>query len=188
MNLGWGAIGRSPAPKAIANFCYHRCMAVTAASISLLALTGCSTAISDQYEATAKATYTWQVHYATNPSRKQERIETYSSNSLLNRNGQKPEGAVIGPDDRGLWWSAMPPRPTLDEVEQRQQPGEQASKPELLQSVDYQFIYRQGSQTVALPTNYDVYRQVAKIYPDKVPLKLTLGVNDASVEKVEISK
>lgn len=39
--------------------------------------------------------------------------------------------------------------------------------------------------TTTLPTNYDVYRQVVKAYPQITPLELTLGVNDNSVEKAE---
>ncbi len=149
-------------------------------------LAGCTAITTNDYEATAKATYTWQVHYSTSPSRRQERIETFAANSLINRNGQKPAGAVIGPDDRELWWPAMPPRPTLDEIEQRQKPGEMASQPELLQTVDYQMTYRTGNQTTTLPTNYQVYRQVAKVYPSRSPLHLTLGVNDASVEQATL--
>jgi hypothetical protein len=30
--------------------------------------------------------------------------------------------------------------------------------------------------TTTLPTNYDVYRQVVKAYPQRTPLELTLGV------------
>jgi len=151
----------------------------------LLALAGCSTVTTSQYEATARTTFTWKVHYFTNPSRNLERIETFGSTSLLNRNGEKPEGAVIGPDERELWWAALPPQPTLDEIEQRQQPGEQTSTPGLLRDVDYQITYRSGNQTVTLPTNYDVYREVVKAYPSQTPLELTLGINDASVEKAE---
>ncbi|OYE01698.1 hypothetical protein CDG79_28090 [Nostoc sp. 'Peltigera membranacea cyanobiont' 232] len=42
-----------------------------------------------------------------------------------------------------------------------------------------------GNLQKTLPTNYDVYRQVVKAYPQRTPLELTLGVNDNSVEKAE---
>lgn len=42
-----------------------------------------------------------------------------------------------------------------------------------------------GNSQQTLPTNYDVYRQVVKAYPQGTPLELTLGVNDNSVEKAE---
>ncbi len=42
-----------------------------------------------------------------------------------------------------------------------------------------------GNSQQALPTNYEVYRQVVKAYAQKTPLQLTLGVNDNSVEKAE---
>lgn len=154
--------------------------------ISLWAiLTGCNTITATQYEATAQTTYTWKVNYYADQTRKQERVETFASTSLMNRNGEKPEDAVIGPDDKELWWPALPPRPTLDQIEQRLQPNEQATKPEILQTVDYQLSYSSGGQTITLPTNYDVYRQVTKSYPSQTPLQLTLGINDASVEKAE---
>jgi len=148
----------------------------------------CDTVTTDQYEATAQTTLTWQVKYSMNPTtEKNPRFEEFASNSLLNRNGEKPKDAVIGPDQKGFWWSALPPRPSIDEVEQRQKPQEKPSQPELLRSVKYQITYKQGGQTVTLPTNYDVYRQVARAYPSRKPLQLTLGINDASVEKAELS-
>lgn len=151
-----------------------------------IALTGCSTVTTTQYEATARTTYTWQVKYARDlTSSKSPRLQTFATTSLLNRNGQQPAAAVTGPDDRGLWWSALPPRPTVEQVEQHQRSSEQASTPELVKSVEYQFTYRVGNTQTTLPTNYQVYRQVVKAYPDQTPLKLTLGINNNSVEKAE---
>jgi len=166
----------------MSNF-WHR-LTVVGGAIAI-ALSGCSNLTIDQYEATAKTTYTWQVKYAIDLNNKSPRFETFASTSLINRNGIKPMGAVTGPDDRGLWWAALPPRPTVDEVEQRKKSGERASPPELIKSVDYQFIYSQGDRQVTLPTNYQVYRQVVKARPTRTPLKLTLGVTDKSVEKAE---
>ncbi|MEA5595778.1 hypothetical protein VB797_15630 [Rivularia sp. UHCC 0363] len=150
------------------------------------AIAGCSNVTTSQYEATALTTYTWQVKYANNlTTEPSPRREEFATTSLLNRNGLKPSGAVTGPDDRGLWWAALPPRPTVDEVEQRKGSQQEASKPELLKSVKYEFIYSDGTQQRTLPTNYDVYRQVVKAYPERSPLELTLGVGDNSVEKAE---
>lgn len=153
--------------------------------ISAIALTSCTTLTINQYEATAQTIYTWQVRYSTSPSDKLPRFETFATTSLLNRNGQQPPSAVTGPDDQGLWWPALPPRPTVDQIEQRQRPQEQASTPELLKSVNYQMTYIEGSKQRTLPTNYQVYRQVVKAYPSRRPLQLTLGVNNSSVEKAE---
>lgn len=152
-----------------------------------LALAGCNTVTADQYEASALTTYTWQVEYSINPTGdKTPRRERFASTSSLNRNGQKPQNAVTGPDDKGLWWPALPPKPTLDEIEKRlQQPLEKASSPQLQKTVEYKMIYLEGGQTITLPTNYEVYRQVVKAYPSRTPLQLTLGVNDGSVEKAE---
>ena len=151
-------------------------------------LSSCDTVTTNQYEATALTTLTWQVQYSTDPvNDKQPRFEEFASNSLLNRNGEKPKDAVIGPDDKGLWWSALPPRPSIDEVEQRQKHGEERGKPELLRTVKYEITYQQDGQKVTLPTNYDVYRQVARAYPSRKPLQLTLGINNASVTKAELA-
>ena len=159
---------------------------IIAAILTAFTLTGCTTLTSNQYEATALTTYTWQVKYANNLTNERlPRLETFASTSLLNRNGLKPEGAIVGPDERGLWWPALPPRPTIDEVEKRQRPQEEASKPELLKNVDYRLRYRVDEQEKALPTNYEVYREVVKAYPSHTSLHLTLGVDDNSVEKAE---
>ncbi|RCJ38672.1 hypothetical protein A6770_39560 [Nostoc minutum NIES-26] len=154
--------------------------------LTALALTSCSNLTTEQYEATALTNYTWQVKYGNNLTNEpQPRIETFATTSVLNRNGLKPPGAVIGPDDRGLWWPILPPRPSVDEVEQRKRSQEESSKPELQKTVKYEISYGVDSQQRTLPTNYEVYRQVVKAYPSKTPLQLTLGVNDNSVEKAE---
>ncbi|HEY9596877.1 MAG TPA: hypothetical protein V6D33_04345 [Cyanophyceae cyanobacterium] len=152
------------------------------------ALTGCRTVTTDKYEATAQTTLTWRVKYSINPTTDNNpRFEEFASNSLVNRNGEKPKEAVIGPDEKGLWWSALPPKPSIDQVEQRKKPQEQASQPELLRTVKYQIIFQDDGQAMTLPTNYSVYRQVARAYPSHKPLQLTLGINDGSVEKAELA-
>lgn len=167
--------------------CYNPVVSIVGGVIAIV-LTSCSSVTTDQYEATAQTTYTWQVKYSLNPtSDKLPRFETFASTSLLNRNGLKPEGAVTGPDDRGLWWTALPPRPTVDEVEQRQRPQEKATTPELLKTVEYQISFGLGNEKRTLPTNYQVYRQVVKAYPQRIPLQLTLGINDNSVEKADLN-
>ena len=151
-----------------------------------VALTSCTTVTTEQYEATVQTTFTWQVKYTIDPANdKQPRFEEFASNSLKSRNGEKPQDAVIGPDDKGLWWSALPPRHSIDEVEQRSKPPEQPTRPELLRMEKYQITYQQNGQTVTLPTNYDVYRQVARAYRSRKPLQLTLGINNGSVTKAE---
>lgn len=153
-----------------------------------VALASCDAVTTNQYEATALTTLTWQVKYSTDPvNERNPRFEEFASNSLLNRNGEKPIGAILE-DDKGLWWPILPPRPTIDEVEQRQQPQEEPSQPELLRSVKYQITYQQNGKKVTLPTNYDVYRQVARAYPARKPLQLTLGINNSSVTKAELAQ
>ena len=107
-------------------------------ALTALTLTSCSTATTEQYEATALTSYTWQVKYANDlTNQPQPRIETFAITSMLNGNGLKPPGAVVEPDDRGLWWPTLPPRPSVDEVEQRKKSQEEAGKPELVKDVKY---------------------------------------------------
>jgi hypothetical protein len=137
------------------------------------------------YDATATVSYTWQATYTPAgvfPDRSSDtRIEKFTSTSLVNHNGTRPGDAVTGPDEQGLWWPALPPKPSVDDLEARLQKDEQASSPELVTSVDYALTFEQGGETVTLPTNYEVYRQAVKAYPNQQALQLTLGPNDASV-------
>jgi len=151
---------------------------------SAIALSSCTNLTTNNYEATARTVYTWQVKYLTTPSDKLPRFETFASTSVVNRNGQKPPLAVKGPDERGLWWPRLPPRPTVDQIEQRQKPQEKPSTPELIKTEEYKIRFQAGGQQKTLPTNYQVYRQVVKAYPSRT-LKLTLGVDDNSVTKAE---
>lgn len=151
----------------------------------LVGLSGCETVTTSQYEATVKTTLTWQVKYYQNPDDETPRTEKFASTSLVSRNGVKAEAAAIGPDDRGLWWPALPPRPTVEQIEEKAEIGEDFKGPELLRTSEYHISYVQGGQEITLPTNYQVYRQVAKAYPQQKPLELTLGVNNGSVEKAE---
>ena len=146
--------------------------------------TGCGSQEAQQYEATAETTMTWRVNYAHDPMEdKRGRYVEFESTSLTNRNGNKPEGGVVQ-DDRGIWWGKVPPKPSIDEVEAaKKQAYEKIGKPELLRTVKYYVTYEQDGKTITLPTNHGVYRQVAKAYPDRVPLKFTMGLNNGSVEK-----
>ncbi|MBD2341135.1 hypothetical protein H6G64_29625 [Calothrix sp. FACHB-156] len=159
-----------------------RFLPLTAVMLTALTLSSCSTVTTSNYEATALTTYTWRVKYIDEPS---PEFESFATTSLLNRNGIKPEGAVTGPDDKGLWWPALPPRPSVSEVEQRKKPQQNVSQPELLKTVEYKVSYQVGSEQKIFPTNYDVYREVAKSYPGRIPLAFTLGVNEDTVEKAE---
>ena len=152
-----------------------------------LGLTSCDQRTTSKYEATATVTYTWQVEYSANPDKtNQIRREKFASTSLVNKNGERPGEAVTGPDDRGLWYPALPPRPTVDEIEARQKSQEQISQPELLKDANYTITYEAEGQTINASTNYDVYRTVVKALPSQRPLELTLGVNDKFVQKADV--
>ena len=156
------------------------------AGLSML-LVGCETLTTDRYEATAQVTYTWQVQYSPNlGGDRRPRIERFATATLENRNGTRPDAAATGPDDRGLYWPALPPRPTVDELEDRRRSNsEEMTSPELVKAEDYAITFEAEGRTQTLPTNYDVYRQVVRALPDRRPLELTLGTNGDSVLKAE---
>ena len=77
----------------------------------------------------------------------------------------------------------MPPKPSIDEIESRKkQPSEKIGRLELGQNVEYRVKFDREGERLNLPTNYSVYRQVAKAYPER-PLSFTMGVNNGSVTK-----
>ncbi len=161
--------------------------AIAALVATSLALTACEQTTSDQYQASARTTYTWQVEYQSSRGGAQERgprVESFATTSLENRNGQEPNDAVTGPDDQGLWWTELPPRPTVDEMEARQEPQDRIGSPRLQKSVDYFITFRlPGEDNRTLPTRYDVYRQVVRAYEQRVPLVFTLDPTGSTVTK-----
>jgi hypothetical protein len=152
-----------------------------------LGLTSCDQKTINQYEATATVTYTWQVEYSVDQDKtNQIRREKFASTSLINKNGERPGEAVTGPDDKGLWYPALPPRPTVDELEARKRPQEIMGQPELLKDADYTITYESEGQTINASTNYDVYRTVVKALPNQQSLELTLGVDNKFVQKADV--
>ncbi|HIK56660.1 MAG TPA: hypothetical protein IGS37_16045 [Synechococcales cyanobacterium M55_K2018_004] len=156
-------------------------------TIAVIAIAGCDTVTTTQYQAIAITRYTWLVDYydQNRSSDRPPRIEAFASTELTNENGQHPPDAVTGPDDRGLWWPALPPRPTVDELEARQRPQETIGTPRLNKSVEYFVTFRNpGEPNRTLPTRYEIYRQVVRSYEQRQPLQFVLGINNGSVENV----
>jgi hypothetical protein len=135
------------------------------------------------YEATATVTYTWQVEYAESFDQARTiRRETFESSSLVNRNGIEPEAAVTGPDDEGLYWPALPPEPTADELENRKKSSrEKRTDPTLLKDVDYAITFDYDGQRRTLPTNQNVYREAARAFEQEQALELTYGPGEETV-------
>jgi len=167
---------------------YHLSMGVVGLALGLVA--GCENypATGDAittgtYEATATVTYTWQVEYARSFDRRQTiHQETFASTSLVNRNGLQPEGAVTGPDDQGLWWPALPPRPTADELDSRQrEPNEQRTDPLLQKDVKYAITFDYDNQRRTLPTTRSVYREASQAFAQQQALELTYGLGEQSI-------
>jgi hypothetical protein len=152
-----------------------------------LGISSCDRIVTTQYEATATVTYTWQVEYSPNPDKPiRTRREQFATTSLINRNGERPIDAVSGPDDQGLYWPAIPPRPTVDDIEaETRSSDEVVSSPQLRKDVDYAITYTDNGRELTLPTNYAVYRQVVRAYPDQPPLELTIAGDENFVTKAE---
>lgn len=155
---------------------------------SLLLLGGCGeTVITNRYEPIAQVSYVWQVQYSPNlGGDRPPRLEKFGSTTLEIRNGERPDAAVTGPDDRGLFWPALPARPTVDEMEaKRRTSSEEMTQPELLKREDYALTFEAEGRTQTLPTNYDVYRQAVRGLREGRSLQLTLGTNNDSILKAE---
>lgn len=158
---------------------------IIASFLMVVTLNSCTKLIVNDYQATAETTITWRVKYYIGDASKQYRWEEFSSNSLVNVNGERPAEAYGEVDDKGLWWPSIPPKPSLDEIEARQKTGEKHDPPERLREVDYAISYDQGGSYARLPTNYSVYRQAVKAYESGQSIKLILRVDENYVEKIE---
>ncbi|NJN48726.1 MAG: hypothetical protein HC805_01615 [Alkalinema sp. RL_2_19] len=153
---------------------------------AIVMLIGCTPVNTADYSATAKTTYIWRVEYDNGSDRTPGRIEAFATTNLVTYNGVKPDGAVTGPDEQGLFWPALPPKPTVDAIEQRNTAYNEAPKAPLLhKDVTYNVTYNRAGETVTVPTNYDVYRTIVKNAKTQTPLKFTLGIDDKRVEKAE---
>ncbi len=171
---------------AATSFVRRAAVVFVSASFGWLA-SGCTTVLTNDYEATAVTTYIWLVEYVTDQNKVNgTRIERFGSSSLVNTNGVMPELAVTGPDERGLWWPALPPQPTVDELEGNLRSSEEIGDLDLNKRVEYSLTYQADGETVTSPADYSVYRAAVKALRDDRPLELTLGVNDSTVEKADI--
>ena len=167
--------------------------AVTCALV--VSVSGCNQVSTNAYEATADfeatatTTYLWQVEYLPRTSMDRpndRRLEQFESTTVVNVNGIRPDAAGSGPDEKGLWWPVLPPKPTVDDIEARREKAEQPQLPEVIKEVDYQITFNRAGEQITLPTDYDVYRQAVKAYERDRPLALTLGPQDNSVLTAEI--
>jgi len=155
-----------------------------------IALSGCEAVVVDEYEAIAVTTYTWRAEYlprGVTPDRPREgRTESFESNSLVNMNGQPTVVPTGDRDSQGIWWPALPPKPTVDELEARLKDDETFSEPQIHKSVEYTLTFEKEGDTVTLPTQYPVYREAVRAYENGRSLELILSPQDIFVQKAEM--
>lgn len=145
----------------------HRTTILLSLSSVLATLVGCTpqnevVSKTDCSAAIATATYSWDVAYFPERFRQEvnkHRIETFASATVENRNGQQPEGNVIGPDDDGVWWPTLPPRPSADEVDERRDDNFRYNDPPQLQRNVKYVLECEDSKFLADKT---IYRRVGK--------------------------
>lgn len=168
----------------------QRCLGVVVGFGLAIALASCSETVTNDFEAMAVTTYTWRAEYlpaGVNQDRPRDRrIEEFETNSLINMNGEPTVDPTGERDSDGIWWPALPPKPTVDELEARLQDGEKYEEPLIDKSIDFTITFDQQGQTVTLPTNAAVYRLAVQATERDRPLKLLLGPQDGSVQKAEI--
>lgn len=171
-------------------FSVSRWLQAGALGLALGLVTGCENypatgeaVTTGTYEATATVTQTWRAEYARSFDRRQTiHMETFESNSLVNRNGVRPEGAATGPDDEGLYWPSLPPRPTADDLDSRKrEPIEQRTDPAILREVDYAITFDYNGQRRTLPTTRTVYSEASRAFADQQALEVTFGPGDQSI-------
>lgn len=137
-----------------------------AISVGFLTLTSCTgeNGVIPQtrcHTAIAIATQTWEVEYyisKTSGGLNSRRTPSFQRNTLTNLNGEKPANAASGSDDEGIWWAALPPRPTADEIDQHRDIQEHNDPPVLQRSVDYQLRCEEKT----LLTDALTYREVSR--------------------------
>ncbi|MGF1459777.1 MAG: hypothetical protein ACFBSG_12210 [Leptolyngbyaceae cyanobacterium] len=155
-----------------------------------IAIAGCGEVVTNDFEAMAVTTYTWRAEYTPDgvtPDRPREgRIEEFETNSLVNMNGEPTVDPTGEEDSNGIWWPALPPRPSPRELEARLKDGEKVTRPLIDKSVEYTLTFEQGSEEVTLPTNYTVYRRAVQAHQDDRPIRILLGPQDDYVQKAEI--
>lgn len=155
-----------------------------------LVIASCSEVVTDDYEAMAITTYTWRAEYqpqGVSPDRPREgRIETFETNSLVNVNGEPTVEPTGERDANGIWWPAIPPKPTVEELEARLKDGEIYSEPLINKSIEYTLTFDRAGEQVTLPADDSVYRQAVRAAESDRSLKLLLGPQDSYVQKAEI--
>lgn len=164
-----------------------------------LALAGCqelatdslgNTLVTDEYEATAITIYTWRAEYrpqnVTQDRPNEGRFETFDSSYRVNINGQPAVQGFGEADEQGLWWPALPPKPTVDDLEARQKKREIFEAPQIDKTVNYTLSFEQAGEIVTLRTEYGVYREAVRAHDDERSLKLTLGRQEAYVRRAEM--
>lgn len=125
--------------------------------------------------AIARASYQWRVDYSpsrSTSSRIQERSEFFEGSELINRNREEPDGAVSGPDGDGIWWPALPSRPSPEAIDNVRERLEVSDDPVLVHKVDYFLQCDAGD----LSTDSRTYRQASTVFRSGETLQVSFGL------------
>lgn len=148
------------------------------------------TLTTENYEATATTVYTWQAEYlpqnVSQDRPNDRRIETFESSYRVNLNGEPAVQDFGEPDYQGLWWPALPPKPTVDDLEARQKQREVFEAPQLRKSVEYTLTFEQGGELITVATNDSVYREAVKGLQAQRPLQIAFGREEAYIRQAAI--
>lgn len=149
-----------------------------------------TTLVTNAYEATATTIYTWLVEYTpqgvTQDRPNDRRIETFDSSYRVNINGEPAVQDFGNPDSQGLWWPALPPKPTVDELEARQKRREVFAEPQISKSVQYALTFEENGEMITVATNYSVYREAVRGLQAQRPIQLAFGRQEAYIRQAEV--
>lgn len=122
----------------------------------------------------AQVRYTWQVTYyrdRTKLNPEHSHVEDFETTTLVTVNGEKPEGADLGPDRTGVWYPKVPPSPSASDIEAARQVGEQFNPPQLKRRVRYSMQCSAGEFLVGR----DWYPDLADVFRKRMTVKALYG-------------
>lgn len=132
--------------------------------------------------AIARATQAWRVNYDSDRSRlnpNNQRIVEFGSAKVVTRNGkveqpsQSVKPAELGTQENGIWYPAVPPKPSASEMAERRERGERIGTPELYRAVKYTLVCDAGELEAGAGTYQAALKEIRS--GEKVRVSYSLG-------------